>query len=187
MIPSRRETLELMRSYRVPYHIVLHSMMVRRVAVAIASSLVEVSGLPIDLVAVDRASMLHDLCKMDSIRTGNDHALMAQEVLCGHGYPFIGDIVGQHVRLKSLVEVNEAMVVNYADKRVMHDRVVSLSKRFVDLMNRYGTDDARQERILKHHQDSLRVQDAMEKGCRMDLEGLIVLNLIPCDQALYGR
>jgi len=186
VIPSRPETLELMRSYLMPHHIVLHSMMVRRVAVAIASSL-KVSGLSIDLAAVDRASMLHDLCKMDSLRTGNDHALMAQEVLCDQGYPFIGDIVGQHVRLKSLIEVNEAMVVNYADKRVMHDRVVSLSKRFVDLMNRYGTDDARQARILKHHQDSLRIQDVMEKSCRMDLEGLIVLNLIPCDQALYGR
>jgi hypothetical protein len=35
-------------------------------------------------------------------------------------------------------------VVNYADKRVLHDRVVSLGERFADLMVRYGrTPEAR--------------------------------------------
>jgi len=29
-------------------------------------------------------------------------------------------------------------IVNYADKRVMHDRVVSLEERFRDLKERYG-------------------------------------------------
>jgi uncharacterized protein len=185
MIPSRKDALELMKHYRMPAHIIRHSMMVMQVSLAIATFLTE-AGHTIDRVAVESASLLHDLCKMDSLHTGKDHALMAQEVLCDHGYPFVGEIVGQHVRLKSLHEVNEAMVVNYADKRVMHDRVVSLSKRFADLMNRYGTNDSRRERILKHHQESLLVQDIMGRCCRIDLEELNVLNLVSFDESLYG-
>jgi chromosome condensin MukBEF ATPase and DNA-binding subunit MukB len=34
--------------------------------------------------------------------------------------------------------VSEEEVVNYADKRVMHDRIVSLEERFSDLKERYG-------------------------------------------------
>jgi hypothetical protein len=34
--------------------------------------------------------------------------------------------------------VREAEVVHYADKRVLHDRVVSVAERFADLKVRYG-------------------------------------------------
>ena len=34
--------------------------------------------------------------------------------------------------------VSEEEIVNYADKRVMHDRIVSLEERFSDLKERYG-------------------------------------------------
>ena len=36
--------------------------------------------------------------------------------------------------------VSEEEVVNYADKRVRHDQIVSLEERFQDLKNRYGKD-----------------------------------------------
>ncbi len=35
--------------------------------------------------------------------------------------------------------VSEEEIVNYADKRVMHDRIVSLGERFSDLKARYGS------------------------------------------------
>ena len=94
--------------------------------------------------------------------------------------------MAQHVRLNSY-DLDEAMVVNYADKRVMHDRVVSLTRRFLDLMERYGTDDQRRERILMHHQTCLHIEEIIAKNCDGDLEGLETLNLIPCDQPFYGR
>jgi hypothetical protein len=34
--------------------------------------------------------------------------------------------------------ITEEEIVNYADKRVQHDRIVSLEERFSDLMDRYG-------------------------------------------------
>jgi hypothetical protein len=36
--------------------------------------------------------------------------------------------------------VSEEEIVNYADKRVMHDRIVPLEERFSDLKARYGQD-----------------------------------------------
>jgi hypothetical protein len=43
--------------------------------------------------------------------------------------------------------VSEEEVVNYADKRVQHDRIVSLRERFVDLKERYGKSRSSFERL----------------------------------------
>ncbi len=183
MIPSPETTSGILKRFKVPLHILLHSEMVRKVALSVAVCLNR-AGIPIDSAAVDRAALLHDLCKMDALTSGGDHALMAQEELSRLGYPFIGDIVGQHVRLKSL-DINEAMVVNYADKRVMHDRIVSLPERFEDLMGRYGTDEARKERIRMHYLDILKVEGLIAPYCR----GLDIFDgsgLVSGDQPLDG-
>ena len=185
MIPSRAEAFRIIEACHMPEHILRHSLMVGRVALVIGTWL-KSSGFSIDLALVERSSLLHDICKMDCIGTVKDHALMAKEFLYREGYPLVGEVVGRHVRLDSF-DVDEAMVVNYADKRVMHDRVVSLTRRFLDLMQRYGTDDARRERILLHHQTCLSVQEILSQGCNEDLEGLVNLNLIPFNKALYGR
>ncbi|HVN72196.1 MAG TPA: HDIG domain-containing protein [Desulfomonilia bacterium] len=185
MIPSQAETYRLIRARRMPEHILRHSLMVRRVALVIGTWL-NTSDFYVNLALVERASLLHDICKADCIGNGHDHALLGKELLCREGFATVGDIVGQHVRLNTW-EVGEAMVVNYADKRVMHDRVVSLNRRFLDLMDRYGTDEIRQERILLHHQKCLQIQDILLKSCKVDLESLVNLNLIPCDETLYGR
>jgi hypothetical protein len=57
------------------------------------------------------------------------------------GYEKVGDVVAQHIWLHPEGDpstVSEVEIVNYADKRVMHDRVVSLEERFRDLKERYG-------------------------------------------------
>jgi hypothetical protein len=43
--------------------------------------------------------------------------------------------------------VSEEEVVNYADKRVQHDRIVSLRERFADLKERYGKSQSSFERL----------------------------------------
>ncbi len=73
--------------------------MVGRVAVVIGAWL-RSSGFSIDLALVERASLLHDICKMDCIGTPKDHALMAEEFLCREGYSLVGEVVGRHVRLE---------------------------------------------------------------------------------------
>ena len=183
LVPTRAWSFNLMRRKTMPLHIFRHSMTVRQVAVIIGYTMRQ-QGHEINMPLVDRAAILHDICKMDSIREGGDHALQGQQLLAESGYPELGDIVGQHVRLKSM-QLNEALIVNYADKRVMHDMIVSLSKRFVDLMERYGTDETRQERILSHYHDTLQVEDIIVSSSDIDPAWLDNLNLIPRDYPLY--
>jgi uncharacterized protein len=184
MIPTRQWVFELFSHKGMPPHIIRHSMRVRMVAVAIANAMRE-AGLAIDLALTDRAALLHDICKADSLARGGDHALMGQTLLESLGYPLVGSIVGQHIRLNSL-EVNEAMVVNYADKRVMHDRVVSLEKRFLDLMDRYARGGQNTEGILEHFAHVVAIEEAVVKAARIEPGVLETLNLIPGDHPLYG-
>lgn len=168
----------------MPYHIFCHSMMVRRVSVIIAYMLIK-AGRNLDIRLIDRAALLHDICKMDSIDTGNNHALMGRQLMEKLGYPRLGEIIGQHVVLESL-RLNETMVVNYADKRVMHDRVVTLSQRFVDLMDRYGKDDGKAEMILALYKQATEEESIITEMAGLDPLWLNNLNLIPGDYPLYG-
>lgn len=182
--PSRAQAFDLLNIHQVPEHIIRHSMVVTHVANVIASALVK-SGVDLNEDLVDRAALLHDICKMKAITSGGDHALFGNELLTSMGYPLVGDIIGQHVWLKSF-ELGEAMVVNYADKRVMHDRIVSIPERFEDLMTRYGTDELRRSRISAHHENTLKVHGIIAASTREDLLDLWNLDLVPGDQTLYG-
>lgn len=184
MIPSRPWAQQFMAARSMPAHIVRHSEAVRLVSILMARSLIE-AGLDIDLRLVDRAALLHDICKADTILHGGDHALMGRKLLEEQGYPRVAAVIGQHVRLESL-EVNEAMVVNYSDKRVMHDRVVSLQKRFVDLMDRYGTDDQRMHRIMTHYAEAREVERILVSSSGMDPALMELLNLVAQDHAFDG-
>ena len=95
--------------------------------------------------------MLHDIGKTACLGTTNNHAHLGADILVSLGYPELALVVAEHVRLDDEVldprPLRESEVVNYADKRVLHDRVVSLSDRFADLMVRYGRTPEAQVRI----------------------------------------
>jgi hypothetical protein len=66
------------------------------------------------------------------------------------GYVRVGEVVAEHVHLARKNDpslVTEEEIVNYADKRVEHDRIVSLEERFCDLMDRYGKNQKASEQI----------------------------------------
>ena len=140
MIPSREECLSLMSRYGMLENIVSHSLEVAKVALFIAVELKK-KGQKIDLGLVEAASLLHDLTKTECLKTRDDHARTGGQVLKEMGYERVGDVVAQHIWLGKEGDpscVSEEEIVNYADKRVMHDRIVSLEERFNDLKARYG-------------------------------------------------
>ncbi len=184
MIPARQWISDLMMQKRMPVHIVRHSCMVRMAAMMIAGALKD-AGCDIDLKLVDSAALLHDICKMDSLKGGGDHAAMGRELMESHGYHRIGAVIGQHIRLDAM-EPDESMIVNYADKRVMHDKVVSLERRFLDLMDRYGTSEQSMQRILNHYVHASEIEQVLLKVSGMDLSLLGNLNLIPGDYSFYA-
>jgi uncharacterized protein len=142
VIPTRDECLELMIRYGMLENIVHHSLEVTRVALYLSRELNR-KGQRIDLGLVEAASLLHDLAKTECFKTKEDHAQAGSRLLKGLGYDKVGDVVGQHVWLSKQgdpVSVSEEELVNYADKRVRHDEIVSLAERFRDLKDRYGRD-----------------------------------------------
>ncbi len=141
-IPAREECLRLMREHGVLKNIVDHSIQVARVAIYLGKELNK-RGQSIDLGLVEAASLLHDLTKTKSFGTKEDHAWTGSQILKEMGYEEVGEVVAQHVWLSHPIDpsyVSEEELVNYADKRVMHDRIVSLEERFKDLRERYGKD-----------------------------------------------
>jgi uncharacterized protein len=138
--PSREKCLRLMDQHGMLGNIVSHSLEVTRVALFLCEELNK-RGQRIDPDQVEAASLLHDLAKTECLSTKEDHAQQGYELLKKMGYGRIGQVVAQHIQIWKEGNpscVSEEELVNYADKRVCHDRIVSLETRFQDLKNRYG-------------------------------------------------
>jgi uncharacterized protein len=165
-LPTREECFELIRRHAVPGHIVKHSVATAKLAVFLAERLKE-KGIAVDVDLVERACLLHDVARMcdfkkpDSIslaepieqgskakwqqlRTdyeGLCHEDIAYELLRDE-YPELAITIRKHRYLAILDEKDKPMtweekLVYYADKRVMHDRIVPLKERLEEAHKRY--------------------------------------------------
>lgn len=155
-IPTREECLRLMGEYKMLENIISHSLAVTKVALFLSVELNK-RGQRIDVRLVEAASLLHDLTKTECLKTKEDHAMTGSQLLKGMGYERVGEIVARHIWLGKEGDpscVCEEEIVNYADKRVMHDRIVSLEERFRDLKERYGK-HGRAEDYLEHLQKEI--------------------------------
>jgi putative nucleotidyltransferase with HDIG domain len=129
-----------MEEVQMPPHIRRHSFTVAEVACYLASRLNE-NSVRMDLSLVESGALLHDIAKGRCIRTGENHAEVGAMMAREWGYLQIAPIIESHVHIDETFirePVTEAVVVNYADKRVRHVEVVTLEDRFLDLMERYG-------------------------------------------------
>lgn len=148
-IPTQEQCFQLMCEMEMLDHIVVHSMQVCRVATFLADHLNRRQNrLNADLIRA--AALLHDITKTRSFKTRENHALTGGQYLAARGYPQVGELVRQHVRLDeypSPVVLGEVEIINYADKRVLHDQVVSLDKRLDYILEKYGKPQEHQERI----------------------------------------
>ena len=134
-------------------HIKAHSIQVCRVATALAAPL-ESQPVRINLALLQAAALLHDITKTRSFVTGEKHASTGAELLETLGYPEVGYLIGQHVQLDAYFASaypTEAEILNYADKRVLHDKVVSLEKRMDYIYQRYGKTDQDRKRLENLH------------------------------------
>jgi uncharacterized protein len=118
-----------------------HSFRVTAVAVFLGEALTA-AGFDLLLPLVTVGALLHDLGKTPCLGTLNNHAELGAGILEGLGYPQVAQVVREHVSLDGGIAdprpLREAEVVNYADKRVLHETVVTLEDRFADLKVRYG-------------------------------------------------
>jgi putative nucleotidyltransferase with HDIG domain len=130
-------------------HIVAHSLWVSHVAIFIADQLA-LQQIALNRPLIQAAAMLHDITKTRSFKTGENHAQSGHEFLSAMGFEEVGSIVGQHVCLNVYFPsdmLGEAEIVNYADKRVLHDKVVTLNERMTYILERYGRKPEFRERL----------------------------------------
>ena len=162
VVPSVQTCYQMIEEMGMLPHIVTHSEQVCRVALCLVGNMQHSSAIRLDRDLVQAAALLHDITKTRSFETREDHALTGKELLTERGFPAVAQVVGQHVHLENYVQGNgldEAQVVNYADKRVLHDEVVSLEKRMEYIVKRYGQEETHRERIMLLWQQSRRLEE----------------------------
>jgi len=148
-IPSKNACFELMCAMHMLEHIVAHSFQVCRVATGLVDHL-KLEGISLNRRLVQAAALLHDITKTRSFKTRENHALTGAQYLTDAGYPEVGTLVRQHVRLDDYSEyksLTAAEIINYADKRVLHDRIVPLDERMTYIMEKYATLPEHEQRI----------------------------------------
>ncbi len=156
-------------------HIVNHSLKVAEVALFISKELNR-RGHSIDLRLVEAAALLHDFTKTECLRTREDHALTGSKALAGMGFERVGAVVREHIRLskkRSPFRVSEEEIVNYADKRVKHDQVVTLEERFEDLRERYGKNPKAIELLENLKESTLEIEKKIFSILEIDPNDLL--------------
>ncbi len=149
-IPTQKECYELIQEMGMMDHIVDHSGQVCRVAVCLADKLNR-KGIDLNLELIRASALLHDITKTRSFRTNENHAETGGKFLREKGFAEVGRVIAQHVKLDTYVASGspvEAEIVNYADKRVLHDQIVLLADRLSYILERYGDGVENRERIL---------------------------------------
>jgi uncharacterized protein len=164
-LPTRNQCFDIINKYHVPLNIVKHSLATAKLAVFLAKKLKE-KDIAVDVELVERACLLHDVARIcevkesdynnigmtvteqqktawDKLKTkynATGHEDTAYELL-KERYPVLALTIKKH-RYVSLLDENdrpdtwEEKIVYYADKRVMHERIVSLKERLDDAHQR---------------------------------------------------
>lgn len=69
-LPTRKECFDIIKEYRLPLHILKHSLAVAKLAVFLAERLKE-KGVTVNVELVDRACLLHDILKVCDLPESN--------------------------------------------------------------------------------------------------------------------
>lgn len=173
-VPDRDECRALWDKYAMPAHIRAHSAVVAEFAACIAAHLAE-QGADIDVPSVLASGLLHDLGKFYTVTHGGSHGQVGGAwVMNETRNPLIAQGVLHHVRWPWAVDETMdpwllSYCVIYADKRVMHDQVVSPDERYKDLLERYGHTDAAKDRITALHVQGKEIEAALSRRVKVNL------------------
>ncbi|MBN1786802.1 MAG: HD domain-containing protein [Sedimentisphaerales bacterium] len=157
-IPTKEQCYKILKECHVPKHIIRHCEVAADLAVELAKK-ISVNGIEVNIDFVHRACLLHDILRvcdfhqiLDDIfdepiteedrkkwqkLTAQHRGMRHEEAACEFlksEYPEIALAIKKHA-YRSLLDEQltpktiEEKLVYYADKRVMHDKVVSLKER----------------------------------------------------------
>ena len=136
-LPSPDMVREWWDEYGMLENIRRHSETVCRVALVLYEWLSE-AGVELYRPAIEAGALVHDIAKTQCLGTRRSHAIEGGIIMQRKGFSELAYMVRNHVYLSPDHPLDETMVVTYADKRVNHDRVVSLKDRFEYILGNYG-------------------------------------------------
>jgi len=169
-IPDDKECFEIIKDMNMMQHIILHSMKVQKVAIFMCSQLIKIEPkLNTDLIKA--SALLHDITKTRSFTTGEQHAQTGGSLLSELGYKEVGNIVKQHVILDNYNfegDLREEEIVNYSDKRVLHDQVVPLEKRLEYILDKYANTKSFYNRIQKAWKNTEKLEKKLFKKLNIE-------------------
>ncbi len=148
VIPSEEKRKALLEEHDVPDNVRAHMRMVAKVAGFLAMQLKK-KGIDVDSDLVEAAALLHDIAKIKGLdKELGFHELLGKDILEKEGFPNVASLIEKH-GFEAVLEDNlnswEEKILNYADKRVLEDKVVSLDERFAYGRRRYPDKSGRRE------------------------------------------
>ncbi len=171
-VPTDAQCRMLWDAYGMLPNIREHSELVACVATALAEAARE-AGLAVRVAEVRAAALLHDLAKTYTIRHGGNHCQLGgawvQEIT---GNPALSQGVVCHVSWPGAIDLRAhflPLVLIYSDKRVKHNRIVTLETRFDDLLVRYGKTAFIRERIRESFEQAEAIERALAQTLGMEL------------------
>lgn len=117
-----------------------HTVMVGKIAFLIACGL-QRSGVDVSIRKTTVGALLHDIGKTPALASGENHAETGMRICIENNMEEIAPIVREHVRMKNYELEGiycEKEIVFYSDKRVNHDKIVSLNERMAYIIDRYA-------------------------------------------------
>lgn len=138
---TNAECIEILKENNTVRIIWLHCRKANAVAMFIAEKFIN-QGITLDTESIYFASLLHDVMKYNEIlgKTTEMHEIEGKKLLEKKDYPKIANLIFKHrtaAILRNELDTWEEKVVFYADKRVLHDKIVSLNERLEDGLKRY--------------------------------------------------
>jgi HD superfamily phosphodiesterase len=161
VVPDEKQCYALLEKYATPEHIIAHSRKVWDVGRLLGESLVKRNH-AVDLDLLRASCLLHDIGKYPCILDGTGyHDIRGEQILEQEGFGEVARIVVQHVILRGPKgsPIREEHVLFYSDKRVAHDKLVSLEDRFVYLEQTYGTNPKAIQGLMFMKSETLRLEN----------------------------
>jgi len=180
------DTVEkLYKEYQTPAHVIAHCKKVAYVASKIADEYMK-KGFPIDIENLNFACLLHDVMriidfnaggkysemqkKLQEMYPGMDHSMAAYAMLSEMGEPVIANMIKKHAFDGIMIKENhpftlEEKIMTYADKRVLHEDIVSLKERFEDGKKRYNPNNENQKRENAAYKAYFALEEELLKCC----------------------
>lgn len=174
-VPSESECFVIMKRFNMLDNIIDHSIQVKNVSMALVNNLKDPDVVQASLVLA--SALLHDIAKTRTIGTRElRHDILGGEIMREMGYEAIAMAVESHVVFNGFMpfgDLEEREIVFYADKRVMHDRIVSIDDRVDDLVKRYGINEHIITLITENKNFILALERKLQSFLARDIEEIL--------------